>query len=351
MDRYIGATVLQAVALVLLCLLTVVTLFTVVDELRDATPGYTARHALLYVFYTTGRRLFELLPYAVFMGALVGLGLLASHAELTVLRAAGVSVGRLFGAAAAPALLLLVGNQLIGEFVAPAGEAAAGMMKLHVQRGTDDHYIAATQWHRQGGLYTSIDGYGKDGELIGIHQYEIDAGRLTFSRRAQRAVYKAESGHWLLEDVVETRFAGDLATTRRWPTLAWRSDADPQQLSAKALFDPAKLSFAELRFQIAYMRREGLDPTRYEVAFWGKALQPLAVLGLVLLAVGFVVGPLREAGMGARLTVGIAVGLAFKYLLDVLAPMSIVFAIPPALAMAVPVAICWLTGAALVRRV
>ncbi len=122
-------------------------------------------------------------------------------------------------------------------------------------------------------------------------------------------------------------------------------------LTAKALFDPGKLSFADLRFQIDYMAREGLDPTRYQVAFWGKALQPLAVLGLVLVALAFVAGPLREAGLGARLGVGIAVGLAFKYLVDVFGPMSVVYAIPPWLAMAVPVGACWLLGAVLVRRV
>ena len=122
-------------------------------------------------------------------------------------------------------------------------------------------------------------------------------------------------------------------------------------MSAKALFDPAKLSFADLRFQIDYMVREGLDPTRYQVSFWNKALQPVAVLGLVLVALAFVAGPLREVGMGARLAVGLAVGLAFKYLVDVFGPISVVFSVPPWLAMTVPVAICWLVGALLIRRV
>ena len=107
-------------------------------------------------------------------------------------------------------------------------------------------------------------------------------------------------------------------------------------LSARALFEPGKLSFADLRSHIGYLTREGLDATRYEVWFWRKALQPFAVLGLVLLAVAFVVGPLRETGMGARLTVGIAIGLGVKYLLDMFAPMSVVFGIPPWLSMLLP---------------
>ena len=90
--------------------------------------------------------------------------------------------------------------------------------------------------------------------------------------------------------------------------------------------------------------------TRYEVAFWSKLLQPAAVLGLVLVTLGFVVGPLRESGLGARLAVGIAIALGFKYVIDLFGPISLVFGIPPWLAMLVPVAGCWLAGAVLIRR-
>ncbi len=350
MDRYVAATVLQAVGVVLICLVTVVTLFTLVDELRDITPGYSEQHALLYVLYSTPRRAYELLPYAVFIGALVGLGMMASQEELTVFRAAGASVLRLFGAVAAPALLLLLGNQALGEFVAPAGEAAAATLKLRVQRGGQG-YIHAAQWHREGDLYTSVEGYGEDGKLVGVRQFRFTDGELRVSRYAEAATFRPMTGDWLLEDVVETRLRPSATSVRRYESLPWRSDANPQTLSAKALFDPAKLSFADLAYQIDYLQREGLAATRYQVSFWNKALQPVAVLGLVLLAVGFVIGPLREVGMGARLAVGVAVGLAFKYLLDVFAPMSIVFGIPPWLAMSVPVAGCWLAGVVAIRRI
>ena len=351
MDRYVAVMVLRAVGGVLACLLTLVTLFTVVDELRDVTPGYETRHALLYVLYSTPRRLYELVPYGVFIGALAGLGVLASREEITVLRSAGVSVLRLFASAALPTLALLAGNQILGEFVAPAGEARGGTLKLAAQRGGGGMHIRAAQWHREGPLYTQVLGYGPGGELVGIRQYVFDEGEMRLSRRAESAAPAGEeSGEWLLRNVVETRFDGSSTRTEHFETLPWRSTADARQLSAQALFEPGKLSFADLRSQIGYLTREGLDATRYEVWFWRKALQPLAVLGLVLLAVAFVVGPLRETGMGARLTVGIAIGLGVKYLLDMLAPMSVVFGVPPWLSMLLPAAACWTAGVVLARR-
>ena len=353
MDRYIAAMVLRAVGGVLACLLTLVTLFTVVDELRDVTPGYETGHALLYVLYSTPRRLYELAPYGVFIGALAGLGVLASREEITVLRSAGVSVLRLFASAALPTAALLAGNQALGEFVAPAGERLGGTLKLAAQRGGGGMHIRSAQWHREGPLYTQVLGYGPGGELVDIRQYVFEEGEMRLSRRAESAVRVAGgdgAGHWLLRDVAETRFDGSATTTARFETLPWRSTADAQVLSARALFEPGRLSFADLRSHIGYLTREGLDATRYEVWFWRKALQPFAVLGLVLLAVAFVVGPLRETGMGARLTVGIAIGLGVKYLLDMFAPMSVVFGIPPWLSMLLPAAMVWIAGVLLVRR-
>ncbi|MEE8079392.1 MAG: LptF/LptG family permease, partial [Pseudomonadales bacterium] len=75
-----------------------------------------------------------------------------------------------------------------------------------------------------------------------------------------------------------------------------------------------------------------------------------AVLGLALIALGFVLGPLREVSMGVRISVGILVGLTFKYLQDLLAPMSIVYDMPPALAVLAPILGCWILGAWGMRR-
>jgi lipopolysaccharide export system permease protein len=73
-------------------------------------------------------------------------------------------------------------------------------------------------------------------------------------------------------------------------------------------------------------------------------LQPLSVLGLALLALGFILGPLREVGMGTRLSVGVFAGLGFKYLQDLFAPMSMVYEIPAAIAVLLPILACWMLG-------
>jgi lipopolysaccharide export system permease protein len=132
--------------------------------------------------------------------------------------------------------------------------------------------------------------------------------------------------------------------------LRWDGKVDPNMLSVRVLVAAPKLSIAALRQQIAYMNREGLNARSYEVAYYGKLLMPLAILGLNFLAMVFVLGPMREVGFGLRLTVGVLTGLVFKYLQDLFAPMSQVYDLNPLVAVAIPIGLCWLLAMFGVRR-
>lgn len=346
MDRYIGRTVILTSAVVLLAFAGLTTVFNLVDELRGDRGDYQFAQALWYVALTTPRRIYELLPYVVFLGALIGLGSLASHSEIVVLRSAGVSVQRIFVSVAMPALALLLLGAAVGELVAPKGEELAEAFKTRTERQTDVIPLSGGYWYREGPLYMNVVGLGEQGELLGVRQYWLDANKqMVLARRASSAEYQpGPDAHWLLKNVVETEFAGSVTRVNRYPQLRWKGKVDPRLLSARVLVEPRKLSVADLLYQINYMRREGLDPGSYQLALWGKLLQPLSVLGLALLALSFVLGPLREVGIGARLSVGVLVGLTFKYLQDLFAPISLVYEVPAAIAVAIPIAVCWIIG-------
>ena len=119
LDRYIGTSVFFSIIAVLGIIVSLALLFAFIDELSDVEGGYGVLDALWYVLLTAPRRLYEMLPMAALIGCLVGLGTLASHSELTVMRAAGVSVGRIVWAVMKPMLVLMLAGILIGEYVAP----------------------------------------------------------------------------------------------------------------------------------------------------------------------------------------------------------------------------------------
>ncbi|MFB3103948.1 MAG: LptF/LptG family permease, partial [Pseudomonadales bacterium] len=78
-DRYIGKTVLLATFVALLAFIGIISLFTLVDEVREEKVGYVLKDAFWYLLLTLPRRGYEVLPYVVFLGSLIGVGSLASR--------------------------------------------------------------------------------------------------------------------------------------------------------------------------------------------------------------------------------------------------------------------------------
>jgi len=360
LSRHIVMHVLGGITIVLFAFMALVSLFTLIDELGEDDAGYGALAAVQYVALTLPRRAYEMLPYAAFIGALLGLGQLATHSELVVMRASGYSTSRIFGSVCIPATLLLVCSYLLGEYVAPATEERATSLKaIALQSSSDTLYIDGGHWYREGGLYVNVDGITDSGVLRGVVLYDLDAdNRLRNIKRADRAVYQPQapdapaSAHiWRLLDVKETLFGADTNAVNQYAEYEWRSNADPRLLSARALLEPQRMSLRNLFYQVDYMQREGLSPVRYELALWSKLLQPFAVIGLCLLALGFILGPLRERGLGVRLSVGVIVGLLFKYLQDLFGPIAMVYGLSAWLGVVVPIVVCWVLGIIGFRRI
>ncbi|GIS20731.1 MAG: hypothetical protein CM15mP120_26470 [Pseudomonadota bacterium] len=93
------------------------------------------------------------------------------------------------------------------------------------------------------------------------------------------------------------------------------------------------MSLLGLTDQVNFLQQQRLQATQYELALWSRVLKPLNYFGMMLLALAIVLGPLRGTGLGPRCA-RLLVGLSFKYLQDLFAPMSVVFALPPSIAVA-----------------
>jgi lipopolysaccharide export system permease protein len=67
------------------------------------------------------------------------------------------------------------------------------------------------------------------------------------------------------------------------------------------------------------------------------------------LAIPFVFGPLRN--MGQKLMVGFLLGFVFFTINKTIAPLAVVYPIPPAVAVSAPIILFSLFGAYLIRRI
>lgn len=347
-DRYVMSTVGGAILLVMVVVLALDMIFALIAELDDARNDYQALEALLYVLLTLPRRIYDYLPLGAFMGCLVGLGTLASSSELTVIRAAGVSVKRIVWSAMKPALVAVLLGVLIGEYVAPPAERMAQSQKA-VAQGAGQNVASATGvWHREGDTFIHLNAVQPNGVLHGVSLFEFDTERwLVSASFAERGIHLGD--YWLLENVATTRL-GDTGTSQKtYRSLRWDSGLSPDVLSV-LIVKPENLSVSGLYTYASYLGEQGLNATNYWLAFWKKVLMPLATAVMVMVAISFIFGPLRSVTMGFRVFTGLIVGLLFKYMQDLLGPMSVVFGFNPVIAILLPIAISAVVGVVLMRR-
>jgi len=347
-DRYIVSSVASSMLLVMAIVISLDFLFAFIGEMDELKSNYQVVDALVFIMITLPRRIYDYLPLGAFMGSLVGLGAMAKNSELVVIRAAGISTGRIILSAMKPAIAVVFIGLILGEFIAPYTEKIAQSQKA-VKQGAESNIVSQKGlWHREGSVFMHFNAVEPNGVLHGVslHFYD-DSKQLERSRFAKRAIFQREK--WLLEGVTETSFLNEKTKVTYFPVIEWNTELSPSVLSV-LMVKPDNLSISGLYTYAEYLVEQDLNAAEYMMSFWKKVLQPVSTGVLVLVAISFVFGPLRSVTMGFRVFSGVVVGLLFKYMQDLLGPSSLVFGFNPIYATLIPVVICLLVGLWLLKR-
>lgn len=346
--RYLWRAVMVPTLGLLFVLMALSALFAFIYELESLSENYRAGQALMYVLTTSPRTLVEFMPMAILLGTLLGLGLLANSSELTVMRAAGVSTLRISWMVMRPAIFLLSVSLLVGEYLAPYTEQVAQSNRAMAESGGSALRSKYGYWHREGQEFIHINAVQPNGVLYGVTRYRYDEqNRLTEALFVERAIF--QGSYWFTEGVSGSRILENGTESHASVSSIWETSLTPQVL-AMVILKPEHLALGKLMIYAEYMAKQGLEADEYWLAFWQKLLQPLATLGLVLIATSFVFGPLREVTMGLRMTAGIATGLFFHYGQQFFGHMSLVFDSSPFLAASVPAFISLFVGVLMLLR-
>lgn len=354
LGKYIGSTVTWMILFTCAVLLGILSLFTLLDEMTKLENNYQLAEALGFLAYTTPGRLYGLVPYGILIGCLAGLGTLANNSELIVMRSSGVSTYQISLNVFKPLLIILLLNVYLGEYIVPDTERMARNNKQRAISDANKILPRFGYWYREGNIYMHFDWLNSGGVLEGISHYVFDDQRkLVRILFAKRGVFHKRSEHhsyWLLEDIDITELKENKSSTDHLTSFEWETSVRPDLLANEVLVQPDNLSIKELSNKIDYLKHQGLSASRYELGFWQKVLQPVSTIGLVLIAISFIFGPLRQSTMGVRVVSGIVAGLLFKFVQDMMAPASLVFNFPPLLAVVLPVLLCFALGLVLFRR-
>jgi lipopolysaccharide export system permease protein len=333
-DRYITSHILGLTGIVALALLAIHTFVTFVAEIDEAGQGgFGYRQLLAYTLWLMPSGLYALLPIIAMLGTLMGLGTLAAQSELTAMRAAGVSLLRIGSATLGAGVALGLLSVVLGDWLAPQGQLTAEALKSEARSGLRAGLGGRAVWLREGEHIVQIHRL-----LAEDHVALVDIYTLGPDLNLQAATHVEEGryrdGIWRFEGVRRTEFGPQSARVIEQPTMEW-AGMSPDVLRLFVLEADA-LSSAGLLRLIRYLDANNLDTAAYTLALARKVVAPLTVVAMMLFAIPFVLGPLRNTGAGQRLFVGVLIGLAFYVINEVTANTGQLYGWNPLVSAAAP---------------
>jgi lipopolysaccharide export system permease protein len=338
LDRYIVRSILGSVLMVMSVLLLLGGLFLFIDQQDEIGVGhYTAIEAMWNTLLNLPQQAFELLPITVLIGSLLGLGSLARGSELTVIRATGVSVARLAGAALIAGLLLVGVEVLLGEFLAPPLHVAAREQKAFAKYTDISFEGGGGAWVRDGNLILNVARQSGQRQFGSMQIFELSADHhLVALGHAVNATAGANK-KWVLGDYTESRFRDDSVEARPAGLRILTSNVTAGFLGL-ATQDAQQLTNRALWQLIAYYRTNSLDARQYIFAFWSRIARTVAIAFSVLLAIPFVLGSLRSSGAGTRTMMGLLLGIGFFLMQRLIESGTVVFDLNPLVLAWIPTA-------------
>ncbi len=328
LDRYIGQAVISGVAIVLTVLIVLYELFAFAGEADQiGNADYTIWTAIFYSLLRVPQHIYELFPLSMLLGTMLGLGWLANHNELVIIRTAGVSLIRIVGSIMKTAVMLMLLAMIVGEGIAPPLHQYAGEMRIKALNQNINLNTGYGLWARDANTYINVSRVDNDGRLIGITLYEFSEKNVIQRQiEARQAIYDGEL--WSLSSVKETVYKDNSFSIINKKEMKWKTLLDLDMVKIVAV-PPDLLSVWKLNGYIEYLKNNDLEYTKYELVYWTKMFAPFSILAMVLLAVPFVFVSTRHISIGKQILLGFLVGLAFYMISRLSGQVGLVYGVPP----------------------
>jgi lipopolysaccharide export system permease protein len=330
LSGYLMRTIISSTLLVLMVLLALATLFEFIGELDNKMGDYGVPQALLYSVLRLPQLSFQMLPMATLIGALIGLGGLASNSELVVMRSAGLSVGKLAGMVALTGVVIMVMTALIGEYIGPPLDYFARTMRNEARFQQDERNSGNAAWVKDGPVILHLERVNSEFEFGGIYMFRFDDDNsLQSIARAENSGID-DSDTWILENFRETRFQDDGVQVVKSSRAVESFDLSGDMLGI-TLVKPISLSAKGLLSYINYLKKNNLSSGQYETELWSRVSTTVTVVIMPVLALAFVFGSLRVSGSGGRIMIGVLIGLGYYLATEMIANSGQVYDLNPAL--------------------
>lgn len=349
LEMYVAKTILASISMVVLILTGLQIFIVLVKQLGDLGKGsYGIVEVCWFVLGQLPYEVYLFFPMACLMGCLIGLGVMASHRELVVMRSAGLSIWQITLSVFKAAVLIIIVVTALGETIIPQLMRTANDNKLMALSDGQTLRTAKGVWLRVRNDFITVGEVVSNRELRRVYQFRFDASHhLKLSRRIGKIHYS--DGIWKATHIQETVINETHTQARKVLAMDWDVKVKP------AIFNTgnnvsSEMTLHELWQFLRAKKAAHQQALGYELNYWQRIFQPLTTLVMMMIAIPFIFGPLRDSTMGSKLLVGAAVGFGFSILNRFFGPLSLVLQWPPVLCAIIPTILFSLLGIYLMRR-
>ncbi len=332
---YIVREILKGSFVAVLLLLTLFNLFTFSDQLKDLGKGHYGLTEIFYYLALTSPTVFyELMPASALLGSLFVLGAMGNNRELIAMQAAGLSVLGIIRAVMVAGAILVVISIAVGEFIAPVAERTARVMKVTAQNEQVVMNVKYGLWLREGKKFINVRKIQDDGSLADISIYELDdQGHFRHSTHAEKASFQGNQ-QWKLEQIRQSDISIQQMAASSQSEQIWQSTVAPDLLKI-VVVNANNLSMYDLALYIDFLKDNHQKSHEFELAFWGRVVNPLVVFVMLLVSAPFVIGVKRGVNVGARMMIGVVIGMGFNIVDKIVGHVGLIYDLnPPLMAVA-----------------
>lgn len=312
LDQYISKKFIQILLFAILAFLSIFIVVDVIENLDTFIDNdYPTMAVVEYYVNYIPFILVLIMPVAMLISALFSVGTLARHNEIVAMKAAGISLYRIFVPIFIIAIFVSLINMGIANYLVPgATERQAELEEQYernrpVRQRLSNVYLRDEQDHRFSMRY--FNAKSNVGTTISIRRFQGD--ELVRRLDARRIVW--EDSVWVLYEGYERQFteSGEYAEAfdkKPFPHTSLR----PENI-ARLLKDPEAMSYGELKDFIAEVKRNGADPDRWRVDLYLKIALPFANFIIVLF--GSPLSSSQTQRSGAARGFGLSLAVTFIY--------------------------------------
>ncbi len=302
--RYYLREFFKFFAITLLCF----TAISIVAEFFDkATEFYREQPPVIliieYLLLQAPRVVLYALPFASLFSILMTIGMAEKWREITVIRASGNSVKKVFSSFLVLGVIISLTALILGESLVPeATRKASYIRKVEILKQSPRIV------NRREALWMR----GTDGSLVRVSGFVEDENRVlktsifmfdsafAMIRRIEAGSAEWMRDHWELKDV--TVFNLDTGTREEFSSYSTISLEEPR-IFREEIKKPKEMNFMELYKYYARLEKAGFKNLKYTVRLYEKLAYPTINFVMVLFGLALALntewgGGIRSAGLG-----------------------------------------------------